>query len=93
MMSHVLTMDGMGLEGLIESHERPTPKKRRPAQPKIQAKIQAGTPVRPDQAAKNAAKNAGDLALAMALTAASGAPGTTSCGSSPASSTRRSSAG
>jgi RNA polymerase sigma-70 factor (ECF subfamily) len=71
MMSHVLTMDGMGAmgrESLLEGRERKAPKTRRPAQPKIQAKTQAGTPVRPDQAAKNAAKNAGDLALATALT-------------------------
>ena len=70
-MSHALTMDGMGLEGLIEKRERPTPKTRkapktaRRAQPKARAQRNTGPAAR---AAKNTAKNANDLALATALT-------------------------
>ena len=63
-MSHALTMDAMGLEGLIDSRKPKAPKTARRAQPKKAAVKTAAAKT----AAKNAAKNAEDLALATALT-------------------------
>lgn len=64
-MSHALTMNGMGLEGLLEKRKAPrkAPRTARRAQPQTQPQAQPKK-----AAAQTATKNAEDLALVAALT-------------------------